>query len=216
MNLSQFELLRKEMVSKQLASRSIKDKKTLDAFEKVPREVFVPDNLKQYAYQDRPLSIGLGQTISQPYIVALMTELLKVKPGEKILEVGTGSGYQAAILLGMGAKVYGIERHQALGRSAKEKVNLLGYDLEVKIGDGTLGWEEFSPYDKMIVTAASPKVPETLVKQLKIGGRIVLPLGPQSTQQLTVVDKTAGDKFKTTAICGCVFVPLVGKEGWSE
>ncbi len=216
MNKKDFKLLRQKMVSDQLASRDINDSKVLQAFREVPREIFVPEPVKEYAYQDSPLSIGRGQTISQPYIVALMTELLEAEAGDKILEVGTGSGYQAAILLNIGAKVYGVERYPNLAEQAKEKINSLGYPLKMKIGDGTLGWPEFAPYDKIIVTAAAPKLPESLLEQLKVGGKLVIPVGSRFSQELTVVEKRGKDKFSSKLICGCVFVPLVGEQGWDE
>lgn len=204
------------MVSGQLMARNISDERVLAAFSRVPRELFVPKHLERAAYQDRPLPIGRGQTISQPYIVALMTELLEVKPGEKVLEVGTGSGYQAAILLDLEAKVYGVEKQALLAKSAREKINFLGYRLRLRIGDGTLGWAQFAPYDKIIVTAASPEVPKSLLKQVKVGGKVVIPVGSRLSQQLTVIDKTCREKFSCRQVCGCVFVPLVGKEGWDE
>jgi protein-L-isoaspartate(D-aspartate) O-methyltransferase len=211
-----FKLLRQIMISDQLANRGIDDFKVLQAFREVPREIFVSDDLKEYAYQDSPLSIGSGQTISQPYIVALMTQLLEIKAGEKILEIGTGSGYQAAILLNIGAKVFGVERCPDLAKKAKEKNNFLGYTIKLKIGDGTLGWSEFAPYDKIIVTAAAPKVPQNLLEQLAVGGRLVIPVGSRFSQELTVIAKKGKDEFRSKAVCGCVFVPLIGEEGWDE
>ncbi len=216
MNDKQFKFLREKMVSNQLAGRGILDKKVLRAFRDAPRELFVPDELKESAYQDNPLSIGSGQTISQPYIVALMTELLEVEAGSRVLEVGTGSGYQAAILLNMGAKVYGVERCPNLAEQAKEKINSLKYTIKMKIGDGTLGWHEFAPYDRIIVTAAAPKLPESLLGQLEVGGKLVIPIGPRFSQELMKVEKIKKDKFSSKAICGCVFVSLVGEEGWDE
>lgn len=209
-----FEAARKEMVAVQLARRGISDRKVLAAFRKVPRELFVPEGVKRFAYQDGPLAIGQGQTISQPYIVALMTELLRVEPGNSVLEIGTGSGYQSAILLSLGVRLFSVERYLSLAEKAKKSISRLGYDLNVKVSDGTLGWAEFSPYDKIIITAASPAVPESIKKQVKIGGRMVAPLGPRDNQQLTVIDKLDENKFKSRAACGCVFVPLIGKEGW--
>ncbi len=214
MNNECFEAARKEMVAIQLAGRGVKDKKVLVAFRKVPREFFLPEGLMRLAYQDRPISIGQGQTISQPYIVALMTELLGVEAGDKVLEIGTGSGYQSAILLSLGVELFTVERHLSLVEKARESVSRLGYDLRVKVSDGTLGWGEFSPYDKIIITAASPAVPESIKKQVKTGGRIVAPLGPRDNQQLTVIDKLGKNEFKSRVVCGCVFVPLIGKEGW--
>jgi protein-L-isoaspartate(D-aspartate) O-methyltransferase len=216
MDKKQFKFSREKMVSDHLANRGINDPKVLKAFREVPREIFVSDRLKEYAYQDSPLSIGGGQTISQPYIVALMTELLEVKPADKVLEVGTGSGYQAAILLNMGAKVFGFERHACLAGQAKEKINSLGYAIKIKVGDGTLGWREFAPFDKIVVTAAAPQLPQSLLKQLAVGGRLVIPVGSRFSQELTIVAKKGKDEFSSKAVCGCVFVPLIGEEGWDE
>lgn len=216
MNKKDFKLLRQKMVSDQLASRGINNSKVLGAFKTVPRELFVPESLQECAYQDSPLPIGSGQTISQPYIVALMTELLEAEAEDKVLEVGTGSGYQAAILLNIGAKVYGVERYLNLAEQAKEKINSLGYSIKMKIGDGSLGWPDFAPYDKIIVTAAAPKLPGSLLEQLKVGGKLVIPVGPRFGQELMKVEKVKKDKFSSKVICGCVFVPLVGKQGWDE
>lgn len=216
MDKQQSKLLREKMVLHQLAGRGVNDSKVLQAFREVPREVFVPEPVKEHAYQDSPLSIGSGQTISQPYIVALMTELLEVKPGDKVLEVGTGSGYQAAILLKMEAKVYGVERYSNLAKEAKEKITALGYTIKIKIGDGTLGWREFAPFDKIVVTAAAPKAPQSLLEQLTVGGKLVIPLGSRFSQEITIVEKRAKDEFSSKAVCGCVFVPLIGEEGWNE
>ncbi|MCF7869560.1 MAG: protein-L-isoaspartate(D-aspartate) O-methyltransferase [Candidatus Omnitrophica bacterium] len=216
MDKKEFKFLREKMVSAHLVSRGIRYPKVLNAFKTVPRELFVPDNLKEYAYQDRPLSIGSGQTISQPYIVALMTELLDVEIEDKILEVGTGSGYQAAILLSIGAKVYGVEKHSNLAQKAEEKIKALRYAIKIKIGDGTLGWDRFAPYDKIIVTAAAPKLPKSLLEQLNVGGKLVIPVGSRFSQELIKVEKRKKDEFSSKAVCGCVFVPLIGEEGWDE
>lgn len=214
MDKKDFKLLRQKMVSGHLAGRDINDPKVLQAFREVPREVFVSESMKEYAYQDSPLSIGSGQTISQPYIVALMTQLLAVDVGDKVLEIGTGSGYQAAILLNIGAKVFGVERYPNLAEKAKEKINSLGYSLKMKIGDGTLGWSEFAPYDKIVVTAAAPKVPQSLLEQLAVGGRLVIPVGARFSQELTIVEKKEKNDFRSKPVCGCMFVPLIGEEGW--
>ncbi|MCF7888232.1 MAG: protein-L-isoaspartate(D-aspartate) O-methyltransferase [Candidatus Omnitrophica bacterium] len=216
MDKKEFKLLKEQMVLNQLISRGIDDPKILRAFREVPREIFVPEAIREYAYQDNPLSIGNGQTISQPYIVALMTQLLEVKVGEKVLEIGTGSGYQAAILLNIGAKVFGVERYPNLADTAKEKINSLGYRIKMRIGDGTLGWSEFAPYHKIVVTAAAPKVPPSLLEQLVIGGKLVIPVGSRFSQELTVVEKNQKKEFSSKAVCGCVFVSLIGKEGWDE
>lgn len=210
-----FERLRKKMVETQLIPRGIKDKKVIEAFLTVPREKFVPENLKESAYDDTPLPIGEGQTISQPYIVALMTELLQLKGGEKVLEIGTGSGYQAAVLSEIGCDVYSVERIPSLATRAGKILQQLGYIVKIKIGDGTLGWEEYAPYDGIIVTAAGPKIPQSLLTQLKEGGRIVMPVGDLFTQDLIRITKVKG-KFIKENFGGCQFVPLKGKEGWNE
>jgi len=210
-----FERLRKKMVETQLIPRGIKDKKIIEAFLIVPREKFVSENLKESAYDDTPLPIGEGQTISQPYIVALMTELLQLKGGEKVLEIGTGSGYQAAILSEIGCDVYSVERIPSLATRAGKILQQLGYIVKIKIGDGTLGWEEYAPYDGIIVTAAGPKTPQSLLTQLKEGGRIVMPVGDIYLQELIRITKVKG-KFIKENFGGCQFVPLKGKEGWNE
>jgi len=210
------EELRKKMVQEQIIARGIKDEKVISAFLKVPREEFVPESLKEYAYRDCPLSIGEGQTISQPYIVALMTEALKLKGKEKVLEIGTGSGYQSAILAEIGCEVYSIERIELLAKRAENILKKLGYNVKIKIGDGTLGWEEYSPYDRIIVTAAGPKIPETLLSQLsKNEGRLVMPVGDRYIQDLILVIKNS-EKIEKVHLGGCQFVPLIGKEGWKE
>ena len=216
MRETDFSTLREEMVLYQIASRGIRDRRVLEAFSAVPRHLFVPESKRKYAYEDYPLGIGQDQTISQPYMVALMSEVLEVEPGIAVLEIGTGSGYQAAILCSMGAKVYSIERYPALAQQAKKTLDSLGYEVQVKTGDGTLGWAEEAPYDRIIVTAASPHAPPPLVEQLKIGGRIVIPLGMRFTQDLTIIYKISKDEVKAESVCGCVFVPLIGEYGYKE
>lgn len=211
-----FSDIRNRMVETQLASRDIVDTRVLEAFRKVPRHMFIKESLQIDAYNDYPLPIGCGQTISQPYMVALMTQCLELKGTEKVLEVGTGSGYQSAVLSELAKEVYSIERHEELALNAKNILDQLGYtNIHIKTGDGTLGWEEFSPYDGIVVTAGSPDVPKTLREQLREGGRLVIPVGGVYSQVLKVV-KRDGNKFSETEICGCVFVPLVGKYGWTE
>ena len=210
-----FEKLRRKMVETQLIPRGIKDKKVIEAFLIVPREKFVSENLKEFAYDDTPLPIGEGQTISQPYMVALMTELLQLKGGEKVLEIGTGSGYQSAILSEIGCDVYSVERIPLLATRAGKILQQLGYIVKIKIGDGTLGWEEYAPYDGIIVTAAGPRTPQSLLTQLKEGGRIVMPVGDMYLQELIRITKVKG-KFIKENFGGCQFVPLKGKEGWNE
>ncbi|CUS98206.1 protein-L-isoaspartate(D-aspartate) O-methyltransferase [Candidatus Chrysopegis kryptomonas] len=215
MNLGRFEEERKAMVEL-LRRRGIKDENVLRAMEKVPRHLFVPEAFIHYAYDDSALPIGCSQTISQPYTVAYMTEALEVKPGDKILEVGTGSGYQAAILAEMGAQVFTIERYEELLKTALETLSKLGYKVIGTVGDGSIGWSEFAPYDGIIVTAAAPKLPKSLVKQLKVGGRLVIPIGDLDVQELYIVKKIDENKLSIKKKFGFKFVPLIGKEGWSE
>lgn len=210
-----FAEIRSRMVDIQLASRDIVDGRVLEVFRKIPRHLFVKESLWQDAYGDFPLPIGCGQTISQPYMVALMTQCLELKGEEKVLEIGTGSGYQTAILAELSKEVYSVERYEELTSNAKNILDQLGYtNIHIKTEDGTLGWEEFSPYDGIIVTAGAPDVPKTLKDQLKDGGRLVIPVGGTYSQVLTVV-RRKGDRFTETQICGCVFVPLVGRYGWT-
>ena len=208
--------LRNLMVEEQLIPRGIRNQKVLSAFRKVPRHRFVPKEFIDSAYQDHPLPIGEGQTISQPYMVALMTECLELEPEDVVLEIGTGSGYQAAILAELAVQVYSVERISILADRASKVLAELGYsNVKIKVGDGTLGWEEFSPCQGIIVTAGSPDIPQSLIEQLEDGGRIVIPVGGSFGQVLTVVKKFK-DKITTTEVCGCVFVPLMGKYGWRE
>ena len=209
-----YEEIRNRMVREQLISRGIRDQRVLSAFRKVPRHRFVEAGLESRAYEDYPLSIGSGQTISQPSMVALMTECLRLKGGEKVLEIGTGSGYQTAILAELSVEVYSLERISSLAERAGEKLNEMGYtNVKIEVRDGTLGWPEYSPYDRILVTAGSPDIPQPLIEQLSGKGRLVIPVGGSFSQMLRVVEKT--DKgLKETDVCGCVFVPLVGKFGW--
>jgi len=208
--------LRKKMVQEQLIARGIKDERVLNAFYKVERHKFIPQDLWVSAYADFPVPIGESQTISQPYIVALMTECLKLTGKERVLEIGTGSGYQAAILAELTKEVYGIERFEKLAKKAGQILNELGYkNIKLKTDDGTLGWQEFAPFDRIIVTAASPRIPLPLTEQLNDHGKLILPLGESFSQVLTVVEKKEG-KLNSIDVCGCVFVPLVGKYGWRE
>jgi len=204
------------MVEEQLIPRGIKNPKVLNVFSKIERHKFIAESLRESAYADFPLSIGDGQTISQPYIVALMTEHLDLTDKEKVLEIGTGSGYQTAILAELAKEVYSIERFEILAERAQTLLNELGYkNIKMKAGDGTLGWEEAAPFDRIIITAASPKIPLPLIEQLADNGKLILPLGESFSQVLTLVEKKDG-KLKSIDICGCVFVPLVGKHGWSN
>jgi len=207
-----YRVARERMVSRQLASRDITDHRVLEAFLTVPRHAFVPESSRCSAYGDFPLPIGNGQTISQPYMVAIMTQLLKVSDTSTILEIGTGSGYQAAILAELAARVYTIEYIPNLASAAEKVLDSLGYkNIFVKAGDGYLGWPENAPFDGIIITCAPEKLPEPLVKQLKVGGRLVVPVGPQShAQTLTVYTKTESGLVADYE-GGCFFVPMRGQ-----
>lgn len=204
----------KSMVENQIKKRGITDKKVLRAMLEVPRHEFVKDALLSVAYQDSPLPIGSGQTISQPYIVALMTELLDVEDDNKVLEIGTGSGYQAAILSKLAMSVITVERVVELYQQSKELLNKLGYNnVMVVHGDGSIGYKEYSPYDRIIVTAAAPEVPESLIEQLGDNGKIVIPLGNRIIQRLEVIIKEK-ESIRREISEGVRFVPLLGKEAW--
>ena len=206
---------RRELVEN-LKLKGISDLSLLFAIGKVEREKFVQPVMKPNAYKDIALPIGYGQTISQPYTIAIMTEALQVKKADKVLEIGTGSGYQAAILFEMGAKVYSIERNIDIYNEVLKRFEKLGIRVHCKCGDGTLGWDQYSPFDKIIVTAGSPVIPESLKKQLGVNGKMVVPVGSMSSQVLKVLTKTADDEFEIEEIPSFVFVPLVGREGWQK
>ncbi|MDZ7624129.1 MAG: protein-L-isoaspartate(D-aspartate) O-methyltransferase [Ignavibacteriaceae bacterium] len=199
-----------------LRLKGIADELFLQAMTKVEREKFVSAIMKPNAYKDIALPIGYGQTISQPFTIAIMTEALQIKKGDKVLEIGTGSGYQAALLYQMGAKVYSIERHMDVYNEVLKRFEKLGIRVHCKCGDGTLGWETYAPFEKIIVTAGSPGIPETLKKQLAINGRMVIPVGNMSSQTLKVLTKTAPEEFEIEDIPQFAFVPLIGREGWKE
>ena len=207
----QFGRARRVMIERDLVSRGIQDRRVLEAMGSIERELFVPEKLRSLAYEDRPLSIGEGQTISQPYIVAFMTELLGLKGTERVLEIGTGSGYQTAVLGKLAAEVYSIEIIPKLSDRAKILLVQLGFDnVHLKVGDGFFGWEEQSPFDAILVTAAAPKIPEPLWRQLREGGRLIMPLGAErQAQTLVRVTKSDGKQVVET-ITGVVFVPLTG------
>lgn len=191
-----------------LKRKGISDKRVLAAIGNVPRHLFIDERLAEYAYLDRPLPIEKGQTISQPYTVAFQTELLQLKPGEKVLEIGTGSGYQAAVLCEMGADVYSIERYQELHLQAKETLNKLGYYPRLFFGDGFEGLPQHAPFDKILVTAAPEKTPEKLLNQLKIGGWMVAPIGGRQGQRMTVIKRISNDKFRESEHGDFIFVPM--------
>jgi protein-L-isoaspartate(D-aspartate) O-methyltransferase len=200
------------MVKTQIQSRGVTDQDVLRAMEEVPRHEFVPDNLKAQAYADHPLPIGHGQTISQPYIVALMTELLELKSTDRVLEVGTGSGYQAAILAQIVAEVYTVEIVEPLAIEAEERLARLGFtNVHLLHADGYYGWEEHSPYDAIVVTAAPDHIPQPLVQQLKDGGHLVIPVGPPGGYQALWQITREGDQIKKRNVTGVLFVPLTGE-----
>ena len=214
--MKETELARLTMVQEQIIKRGINDAAVIKAMQKVPRHKFIDENFLSQVYEDHPLPIGDGQTISQPYMVALMTQSLELKGGERVLEVGTGSGYQAAILAEIAGEVYSIERFADLARKAEGILSELNYsNVKIKIDDGTAGWSEAAPFDGIIVTAGAPDVPPSLVRQLADGGKLVIPVGGKFMQTLSVLKKEGG-KLRQKDICGCVFVPLVGGEGWED
>jgi protein-L-isoaspartate(D-aspartate) O-methyltransferase len=205
------------MIQQQVIDRGIRDERVLDALRSVPREKFFPQDSRQEAYADRTAPIGHGQTISTPHIVALMTQRLDVKPEYKVLELGTGSGYQTAVLARLAGEVYSIERVKPLLDEAFERLMDLGFrNVHFRHGDGTLGWPEQAPFDRIVITAGAPEIPKAmLLGQLKDGGLAVLPAGPQDDQMLVEVRRD-GFNLKTTDICPCRFVKLIGKEGWGS
>ena len=204
------------MVEEQLVRRGITDARVLDAMRKIPRHVFIEEALRDRAYGDHPLPIGEGQTISQPYMVAAMTQLLELEGTEKVLEIGTGSGYQTAILATLARRVCSVERLPALAARARRVLEELGStNVIVKTGDGSFGWPDEAPFDRVLVTAGAPQVPAPLFQQLAEGGRLVVPVGEPQGQTLFLVEKVDG-RMRTSTDCGCVFVKLVGKYGWEE
>lgn len=211
--MGRFDLDRADMIAV-LKDRGITDERVLRAFARIERHLFVPEPFTARAYEDGALPIGRGQTISQPYTVAFMTQALGVKPGDRVLEVGTGSGFQAAVLAETGARVFSIERHAELLAQARTVLDRLGYRVATKAGDGTVGWQEFAPFAGIIVTAGAPDVPEPLLRQLADGGRLVIPVGGRTVQDLLVVTRN-GTTFDRRRIEGFKFVPLIGKMGWN-
>jgi len=211
-----YEKERERMVDDQIVDRGVKDERVLAAMRKVPRHEFLPEAIRGMAYQDSALPLGEGQTMSQPYMVAMMSELLELKGTERVLEIGTGSGYQAAVLAELCEKVYTVERIKLLADKARTTLDRLGYrGVAIKVYDGTYGWKEMAPFDAIMVTAGAPDVPTPLVEQLKIGGRMVIPVGERFGQVLRKIVKTA-EGVVTERSIPCMFVPLVGNHGWKE
>lgn len=207
---------RNRMVDEQIVPRGVRDERVLAALRKVPRHEFLPEAIRGMAYADNALPIGEGQTISQPYMVALMTELLALTGTERVLEIGTGSGYQAAVLAELCQKVYTVERIKTIADRARATLDRLGYrSVAIKVYDGTYGWKDMAPFDAILVTAGSPEIPAPLVEQLRAGGRMVIPVGTRYGQELMRMTKTA-EGTVTEMNIPCVFVPLIGNHGWKE
>ena len=211
-----FQKARDRMIETQLRSRGISDERVLEAMRKVPRHLFVDEALRSQVYNDHPLPIGEKQTISQPYIVALMTQSLKLQGNEKVLEIGTGSGYQTAILAELAGRVFSIERIPSLSYRANQILQKLGYrNVIVRVSDGTMGWPDDAPFDAILITAGSPKIPQPLIDQMAMGCRMVIPVGDRISQSLILVERVA-EGIRKTDLGGVRFVDLVGKWGWEE
>ena len=214
--MTNYEQERRRMVDDQIIGRGIKDERVLAAMRRVPRHEFLPEAIRGMAYADNALPIGEGQTMSQPYMVAIMTELLGLTSTERVLEIGTGSGYQAAVLAELCIKVYTVERIKTIAEKARATLDRLGYqNVAIKVYDGTYGWKEMAPFDAIMVTAGAPEIPAPLVEQLKDGGRMVIPVGERFGQSLLKVVKIAEGTVTSRSI-PCVFVPLIGNHGWKE
>lgn len=216
LNIMERQDARERMVETQIVARGVTDPRVLTAMRAVPRHLFVPDEGQLHAYEDRPLPIGEGQTISQPYMVASMTAALDVRERDRVLEIGTGSGYQTAILAKLAQSVTTVERHAPLALRAEQTLNSVGLtNVRLVVGDGSHGYKPGSPYDRILVTAGAPAVPEALTDQLADGGRLVIPVGSEGYQRLMIIDRL-GDRLTNKEGEGCVFVPLVGEHGWPE
>lgn len=215
--MNDFTIARRRMVEEQVIARGITDRQVIEAMLKVPRHKFVEQALESQAYQDTPLPIGEKQTISQPYMVAFMSEALQLKGHEKVLEVGTGSGYQAAVLALLADRVFSLERIPELARRARKTLDACGYTkVNIKLADGTHGWREMAPFDAIIITAGAPEIPQNYLDQLEIGGRLVIPVGDRLSQTLMRVTRTSNDHYHKERLLGCRFVPLVGNHGWDK
>jgi len=216
--MDEFSRLRTHMVQRQIAGRGIRDRYVLDAMSSVPREAFVEASLAERAYDDTPLPIEAGQTISQPYIVALMIEAAGLRPGDRTLEIGAGSGYAAAVMAQIAAEVFAIERHEELAQLAAERMQHLDYhNVSIRHADGSRGWPEEAPFDAILVAASGPHVPDVLMQQLAVGGRLVMPVGePNGVQSLMKVVRTSAEEFTRENLGAVRFVPLLGAHGWRE
>ncbi|MDH7499298.1 MAG: protein-L-isoaspartate(D-aspartate) O-methyltransferase [candidate division NC10 bacterium] len=211
-----YEIARERMVTEQLIGRGIKDPRVLAAMRRVPRHLFVEEALAARAYGDYPLPIGEKQTISQPYMVALMTEALSLQPKDRVLDIGTGSGYQTAILAELCSKVFSIERIKILAERAERILSELGYsNYLIRVGDGSNGWKEEAPFEGIMVTAGAPRVPQALLDQLSEGGRLVIPIGDEFSQSLTKIVREGGE-YRYSNLTGCIFVKLIGDQGWKD
>lgn len=215
--MSDLKARRHRMVDEQIAGRGIRDRLVLNAMRKVPREAFVSPELSDAAYDDNPLPIGQGQTISQPYIVARMIEAARIRPGENVLEIGAGSGYAAAVMAEIADHVHTVERHDTLGSTARKRLQAAGYDtVYLHIADGTLGWPDAAPYDAILVAAGAPSVPQALKEQLTEGGRLIIPVGPDDiSQTLMRLTRTGPEDWQEERLASVRFVPLIGAQGWS-
>lgn len=215
--MSDYAIARRRMVQEQVIARGVSDQRVIDAMLRVPRHLFVPEALAAQAYSDFPLPIGERQTISQPYMVGVMSEALQLKGGEKVLEIGTGSGYQAAVLALLTRQVFSLERIPLLARQARRTLDNCGFArVNVRVTDGTFGWEDEAPFDGIVVTAGAPAIPEPYRNQLAIGGRLVIPVGDRISQVLVRITRLGEKSFREERLFGCRFVPLIGDHGWRE
>ena len=215
--MSDFSIARRRMVEGQVIARGITDQRVIDAMLKVPRHKFVEEALQSQAYQDAPLPIGERQTISQPYMVAVMSQSLALNGSETVLEIGTGSGYQAAVLALLADRVFSLERIPSLARRARRILDECGFSkVNIRVADGTRGWQEMAPFDAIMVTAGAPEVPQDYLDQMAVGGRLVIPVGDRTSQVLMRITRTGVREYEDERLLGCRFVPLVGSCGWQE
>lgn len=215
--MKDYTISRRRMVEEQVIARGVTDPRVIDAMLKVPRHKFVEEALAGKAYQDAPLPIGEKQTISQPYMVAVMSEALMLDGSERVLEVGTGSGYQAAVLALLADRVYSLERIPSLARRARKVLDDNGFSkVNIRLADGTVGWQGMGPFDGIIVTAGAPKVPQEYLDQLSLGGRLIIPVGDRESQILMRITRVGEAEYKEEKMLGCRFVPLIGNQGWKQ